>query len=434
MKFSATLTGPWAWWQRIIFRFFFLFYCIFLGPWSLLGVIPGTDFIVRYYYIALRAVVVFFNEHLFHIAPNTQTPNGNGDYPEQWMEVSLSLTLAIAGTLIWSILDRKRKNYTVLNYWFCLGIRYFLILMGFSYGIIKLFCLQMPFPSISQFATPLGDYLPMRFSWMFIGYSTPYQFFSGAMEVVAAILLLFRKTATLGVLIATGVFFNVMMLNLSYDIPVKINAISMVVLCLYLLAQEAPRLYRFFVQLQATPSPVFVWPFESKRGRIIGIVSKWIFVALVLYTQFSYAIPASKARSTVKRTIPIPTGIYDVVRQTSQGDTIDISQPDSIYWQNIVFEKSNDGSIKTSDRRFRQRYGRGYFNARFDSATQVIALRRTSSDSAFLAQFNYHIKDSVWVELTSYPNRDSMYLLLRRRTAPFPLSERPFHWVSETNR
>ncbi|WP_315823522.1 hypothetical protein [Paraflavitalea speifideaquila] len=117
-----------------------------------------------------------------------------------------------------------------------------------------------------------------------------------------------------------------------------------------------------------------------------------------------------------------------------QGDTIDISKPDSLYWQNIEFEKTDDGSIKTTDKRFRQRYGRGYFNARFDSTTQVISLRRTSSDATFLARFNYHIKDSVWVELTSFPDKDSMYLLLRRRPAPFPLSERPFHWVSETNR
>src|SRR5688572_12046950 len=118
MKFPATLTGPWTWWQRIAFRFFFLFYCIFLGPWSLLSVIPGFDYLLQYYYTALEATVEFFNTHLFHITAATKSPNGNGDYPEQWMHVCLSITLAIAGTLIWSLLDRKRKDYTVLNYWF----------------------------------------------------------------------------------------------------------------------------------------------------------------------------------------------------------------------------------------------------------------------------------------------------------------------------
>ena len=45
-------------------------------------------------------------------------------------------------------------------------------------------------PTLSQLATPLGDLLPMRLSWLFIGYSTPYQVFSGVMETVAGLLLL----------------------------------------------------------------------------------------------------------------------------------------------------------------------------------------------------------------------------------------------------
>src|SRR4030095_10174505 len=144
------------------------------------------------------------------ITPASKPPNGNGDYPEQWMIVCTSLLLAVVGCIIWSLIDRKRKDYSKLNYWFCLGIRYTLILAGIQYGVLKMFALQMPFPNLSQMATPLGDYLPMRFSWMFIGYSRSYQFFSGALELLAAVLLLFRKTATLGVLVATGVFFNVM--------------------------------------------------------------------------------------------------------------------------------------------------------------------------------------------------------------------------------
>ena len=85
----------------------------------------------------------------------------------------------------------------------------------------------MIFPNQSQLATPLGDFLPMRFSWMFIAYSTPYQMFSGAMEVLAGLLLFNRKTITLRLCVATSVFLNVMVLNLCYDIPVKIFSIHL---------------------------------------------------------------------------------------------------------------------------------------------------------------------------------------------------------------
>ena len=61
-------------------------------------------------------------------------------------------------------------------------MRYYIAFTAFLYGIDKIFLLQMPFPNQSALATPLGDLLPMRFSWFFIGYSAPYEFFAGAME------------------------------------------------------------------------------------------------------------------------------------------------------------------------------------------------------------------------------------------------------------
>jgi hypothetical protein len=113
-------------------------------------------------------------------------------------------------------------------------VRYYLAIVALSYGIIKLFVLQMPFPTISQLATPLGDLLPMRFSWLFIGYSVPYQFFSGAMETVAGLLLLYRRTVTAGLFAATGAFLNVAMINLSYDVPVKLFSMHLLFACLFL--------------------------------------------------------------------------------------------------------------------------------------------------------------------------------------------------------
>ena len=118
-------------------------------------------------------------------------------------------------------------------------VRYYIATAALSYGIIKLFVLQMPFPTLSQLATPLGDLLPMRFSWLFIGYSAPYQFFSGAMETVAGLLLLYRRTVTAGLFAAMGAFLNVVMINLAYDVPVKLFASHLLFACLFLLALDS---------------------------------------------------------------------------------------------------------------------------------------------------------------------------------------------------
>ena len=210
---------PWSQLRKFCFRFYAIFFALWIIPISL-EILPGINMLMGYIYQAIDAVSGLFNKWLWHIEPAKLPPNGNGDFPEMWMSAFTFLLLSFIAAVIWSVIDRKRSDYQRLEYWVVQMVRYFIIFNGFSYGLVKVFGLQFTFPSLSQLATPLGDFLPMRLSWMFLGYSYPYQFFSGAIELFAALLLLFRPTATLGALVSGGVFINVMMLNLGYDIPV----------------------------------------------------------------------------------------------------------------------------------------------------------------------------------------------------------------------
>lgn len=433
MENISTNTVTWPAWQRVVFRFFFIFLLFLANPITFLSILPGMERPVAWIMELEAKLALFFNKLVFHIPPASKPPNGNGDYPEQWMTICMYLLLAITGTLIWTVLDRKRKQYQWLNYGLCICIRYFLIINGISYGIIKMFGLQMPFPNLSQLATPLGDYLPMRFSWMFIGYSHTYQFFSGAIEVLAAGLLLFRRTATLGVLVSTGVFLNVMMLNLSYDIPVKINSIALVVLCLYLLAMETPRLYHFFFNNQARASFIFRFPVQVKWQRIAITSFKWLAIGFFIYTNFKDCIGIKKMRAQAAVPLQIEAGIYDVVLQKQKGDTITAAMPDSVYWQNIVFDRGGEGSIKTTDSRFRYRYGRSYFSYSIDTATHTVNLMKGREGPPVLI-FAYRKTGNSLLQLETTQGNDSLVLLLRKRQKPFQLTEKQFHWVSETNR
>ena len=135
------------------------------------------------------------------------------------------------------------------------------------------------FPNQSQLATPLGDFLPMRLSWMFMGYSATYQIFAGFMEVLAGSLLLYRKTITMGALLAVGVFSNVMMMNLSYDIPVKIFSMNIVLFCLYLLANEYSRIVCFFVLNKPAPvCSLYHFKHTKKWMRIARVILKIAFI------------------------------------------------------------------------------------------------------------------------------------------------------------
>ena len=68
-------------------------------------------------------------------------------------------------------------------------VRFFLCQMLFSYGFAKVIPLQFAQPSSFRLAQQLGDMSPMGLLWTFMGFSAPFQIFTGAVEVLAGILL-----------------------------------------------------------------------------------------------------------------------------------------------------------------------------------------------------------------------------------------------------
>ncbi|MEO6255131.1 MAG: hypothetical protein ABIO79_17615, partial [Ferruginibacter sp.] len=356
--------SSWTLLQKMLFRFFFIYFILYTSPWDTLYIIPGIDYLLDLYNQALEWAVIKTNEHffrVFNVRHVKQVFNGSGDTSYAWAANYFMLVVAGIGALIWSLLDWKRKSYRQLNYLLCLFIRYSLAMIAFGYGIQKIFALQMPFPLISQLATPLGDLLPMRFSWLFIGYSAPYQIFSGVMEVLVAVLLLYRRTATMGALIATAVFINVMMLNLCYDIPVKLYSINLVLLCLYLLANEWRRISCFFIlNRPAATCSVYDYPLTKKWMRVTRIIIKIAIVFLLsksFYENLKYA-RESKLTRVHKDFKP---GVYDVTRYVINKDTLPALITDTMRWKDLIIENNGMGSINTSDTMFRRRYGRGYF-------------------------------------------------------------------------
>ena len=115
------------------------------------------------------------------------------------------------------------------------------------YGVLKLFPLQFPEPSLSRLLQTYGDSSPMGLMWTFMGASRSYSFFGGAAEVLAGILLVIPRLATLGALVCMAVMSNVLMLNIGYDVPVKLGSIHLLVMAGFVAAPDLRRLVDFFI-------------------------------------------------------------------------------------------------------------------------------------------------------------------------------------------
>jgi hypothetical protein len=434
---DSTAAGWWTLPAKVLFRFFFIYFLLLIAPWTWLYEIPGAYYVLSWSDQLSDWLVIQSNFYVFrvfniqHVHP---VSNGSGDTSFSWAQMCLFLSVAFIGCIIWSVADRKRKGYRQLNYVLCLLIRYNLVIIAFGYGFSKVFYMQMPFPMLSQMATPLGDLLPMRFSWLFIGYSAPYEMFSGVMEVLAGALLLWRRTATMGVLVATGVFINVLMLNLCYDIPVKLFSMTLVVMCMYLLVNEYKRIACFFLLNKVAPAcTMYHHPITKRWLRVTRVVLKVMIIFYLGKSLYAYWVRSSDSsnQADIK---PIERGVYNVVKFAVNSDTLAPLITDTTRWQDIIFEGDGIGSIQAADTAFRMRYGRAYFFYKPDTLQQTIAFRKYNDDTLPITIMHYQMAANNTIYLKGKRQQDSLYVELRKSERHYPLSEKQFHWLSEANR
>jgi hypothetical protein len=374
------------------------------------------------------------NAHVFRVRDELVRPGIAGsDTSYNWAQFCLYLSLALGGSLAWGLLDRRRPSYHQANYWLRTLLRYYLARVALHYAFIKLYALQMPRPTLSEMSTLVGDLAPIRLLWISMGYSTPYQVFSGAMELLAGLLLLYRRTISLGLLVLLGVFANVAALNLFYDIPVKLFALHLVGYCLVLLAQDFGRLFSFLVLDRAAPaSQLYSLHLPNRWWR----AGRWAAKALVLV--YVLLMPAYNGYTRI-RTLrqyaakPGPFGpvVYEVEGFRRNGAVV--STDDQTRWKDLVFDNSWGGSVNTVDTLFRQYYHRGYFTYQTDTINQVIRFGK-KADTAQLFSLAYQLVEPDTLRLWGQVRHDSLWVELVKRPPHFQLTSPHFHWISDSPR
>lgn len=421
--------------KSTFFRFFFLYFLITISPWMLLSSIPGIRYVTDAYMNGFEGLVFKFNDWFLHVKTVLNVEGyGSGDTSYAWAEFYTTLIICLLLAVVWTFISKKRRTSASLTYWLVTMVRYNIAMVAFSYGFIKLFALQMPFPGLSQLATPLGDLLPMRMCWLYIGYSVPYQTFSGIMELLVGFLLLYRRTVPLGLLLGLGVFINVFVLNLSYDIPVKLYSMQLVIGCLFLVLMDYKSYLHFFVfNTATTPIRSYDFTYQKKWQRIGRYVLKLIFIIIAVGFSF-YDAWSWHQEATAVRQSPIKEGFYSIKAFTKNNQQIPVLANDTLVWKDVVFDRNGMGSIGSRDTIFRARYGRGYFAYTADAKKQSITFKKSAEDSTNLFVMQYKVINPKTIQLKGIVKKDTLFYELVRKDKMFPLAERQFHWISEANR
>ncbi|MCU0325809.1 MAG: DoxX family protein [Spirosomaceae bacterium] len=414
--------SPWSLFRRIIFRFIFIFFFLNLFPFPL-GLIPVVsgflyNVVDEYFW---NLIVQFLGKSVLDVNEITVRPNGSGDTTWNWLQQLGALIIAAVGCIIWSIADAKRKNYERLNYWFCVLLRYYLAFTMFNYGFIKVFPLQFGNITTYRLYERLGEMSPMGLLWTFMAYSEGYQFFSGLCEVVAGLLLLFRRTTTLGALVAGGVMLNVFMLNLFFDVPVKIYSFLLVIMSVYLAFDDLKRLWRFFVMNLST-EPRNLALFSDKKWFKIGrIALKVIFILGSFGFMFYESWESSQYKDAPKSAI---YGAYSVDEFKKNNV---VNKADTLRWQEVFIDRrgtydmfylTNESGLRTRIN-FEKNTKNKTIKVSEIADTTSYTLNYIQPDSSSIILKGKFKKDSIYVSMKKFPQRD------------FLLTSRGFHWVNE---
>ncbi len=328
-----------------------------------------------------------------------------------------SIFASLSVRLLTEKLDLKK-----LQYWVSRAVACYLALQLISYGFNKVFKWQFYMAEPNTLYTPMGQLHKDILYWSVMGASYTYTVFAGAIEVLAGGLLLFRKTRFFGALLAFGIMLNVWMINLGFNISVKLYSFVLMVFALSLIL---PRLKDFwaFAQGKATVakeewSPQFKIKW-LKPALKIGVISLIFIEGL-----WPYVSTGNYNDDLAER--PRYHGAYEVDSFRVEGEEVSLEEGQAYRWRRFFVHRRGYFIIQSMNDEMID------YMLEVDPERQVFQLEDYEGNTF---QLNYHLsKDSIMSLSGEVYNRHIAISARQLNWRALPLVKPEFHiTVDEIN-
>jgi hypothetical protein len=417
-------TAHWSRVQLLGFRFAFIYLILYNLPLPF-GPLPHTVSVAQKYESLWLKLVPWVGKHVLHLSHEiTTSTNCSGDTTYDYVRVLCFLGFALAGSLLWSFLDRSHSNHQRLHQWLRLYVRLSVGTAILVYGAAKIFVVHFPQPNLYKLLEPLGDYSPMGLLWTFMGASRGYSLFAGFLQMLAGALLFVPRLTTLGALVGIAVFSNIFVLNLGYDLPVKLYSLHILLFCFFLVLPEGRRLVNFFL-LNRSVAPIReVALFNARRLNAWALVAQLtlagFLVSLLLYRTYDY-----EKRNFALTSRPPFYGIWLVDEFMLGGRVLPPLWSDETRWQKVVFQFPKEVSIQSMNGSWAGYWLHG------DMAKKTFAIEKPG-DPKKEYEFTFSNPDSQSLTLEGSEGRNEIRVKLHRLDEKqFALLGSGFHWVDE---
>ncbi|WP_047419851.1 hypothetical protein [Cellulophaga sp. Hel_I_12] len=396
--------------SKVVFRVLFLYFVLYV-----LLAIFSPLFETPYRWIGQ---VIFKINYAYEVSGN-----GSGDHTFAYLTLFVNVVLTFVLFVFWHILDKKRKSYNQLRYWFLVFLRIVIASAMLLYGFVKVFKLQFPSASLTHLLDPLADFSPMGLAWTYMGFSKGFNVFVGLLEVLGGVLLIPRRTQTLGSLIVIGVMTQVAVMNFCYDIPVKLFSVHLVLMASVIFITDN-RFLNVFIKNKAVEKYKYYHPIKNtKYHKVIFWVKSIGLLLLISFISFNFYTTESHRNENRKK--PELYGIWEAIHFIKNGDTLQPLITDNFRWRYLIVDLKDEATVKTMDDAKHQYY----FIT--DSTSQKIKLHQQRSESEDY-NFNYKKPNSEFLELDGIMESDTLQIIFSRKDhEKFNLYSRGFNWINE---
>lgn len=328
--------------------------------------------------------------------------DGCGDLPRDFKFFPIAGAAALGGALLWSLIDRQKKDYARLRYGLQILTRYFLAYIIMQYGAAKVIDMQFS-PSLTNLDTRVADMSPMGVAWSFFGYSFSYEFFIGCSQIIAAFLLVFRRTATLGAILMVTIMANIVFVNFAFDVCVKFFSCSYLVMSLYLLIDDAPRLVNFLLLNRPAGKRIYPDLFRTLRARrIFNVICVFVLILALGYP--TYKTNKSRIEYGIgKHTVLY--GVWTVDSLLTNNDTLTARLRSDSGWKKMILDNFSSASIKSWTKT------EGYFSYGIDTIKRNLTLQKIYPDTLTSIVTEYTLRKDT-LRLSGRYNSDSIYVTM----------------------
>lgn len=317
-----------------LFTVYFLLYLIFVS--QPFGSYYQIFNVYQYSGNIIAKISMAFLQLINYLFLHQQMSNADYSSDTFWgyaMVISL-LLISLLVAFVWSVVD-KNKSYPVFLYLLHTLARYYLGFTLISYGISKVFGYQFFVPD-RGLITNLSELAPNHLLWSFMASSKSYQFFGGLMEIIPGILLLFKRTSLLGALFAIPVLVNVLMLNIGYNVALKLILFHLIVFAVFMLTPDIKRLINFFWLNRAvsvSQSPPNIRP----KNKWIYYTLKFGVILFIVFTDVKYAIERTSSNSNLVKGSVLGMHKVEQFHLTNEIS----SKTYSTYWKKFAIYPNN---------------------------------------------------------------------------------------------